>query len=335
MSTLGYNIIVLALLAAIVTGAGVYLTIFDQPKELEQLEEAEKLARLRQAEVTSLLAEEGTSARVAEEAIAKWRARYKVIPQKLNSADVINYINQRSRTGFKNFDVVVEGTDRTSDYSTYSLRITGRGYYSSLYKFIWEVENSRDFYRVKDLQLENIDLMAEDEVTGNNKLEVMVSFSMRVEAFFGGKNGLSAPVGEDDLGAEDDLLPTSAANLDLPPVPADVLPDERPAVNPFFPLILDQIPPNTYDLLDVESASLFSIVEGKAVFRHRDDFVKLGVGDPVYLGEITYINPSEGLVIARLNKGGIIDEVELTLETGEAYRQAFGTSRLAPAKPTN
>ena len=335
MSTLGYNIIVLALLAAIVTGAGVYLTIFDQPKDLAQLEEAEKMARLRQAEVTSLLAEEGTSARVAEEAIAKWRARYKVIPQKLNSADVINYINQRSRSGFKNFDVVVEGTDATPDYSTYSLRITGRGYYTSLYKFIWEVENSRDFYRVKDLQLENIDLMAEDEVTGNNKLEVMVSFSLRIEAFFGGKNGLSAPIGADDMSAEDDLLPTSAANLDLPPVPADVLPDARPATNPFFPLILDQIPPNTYDLLDIESASLFSIVEGKAVFRYRDDFVKLGVGDPIYLGEITYINPSEGRVIARLNKGGIIDEVELNLETAESYRQAFGNSRLAPAKPTN
>jgi hypothetical protein len=335
MSTLGYNIIVLALLAAIVTGTGVYLTMFQQPKDLEQLEEAEKMARLRQAEVTSLLAEEGTSNRVAQEAIAKWRARYKVIPQKLNSADVINYINQRSRSGFKNFDTVVEGTNSNSDYSTYSLRITGRGYYSSLYKFIWEVENSRDFYRVKDLQLENIDLVTQDEVTGNNKLEVMVSFSMKIEAFYGGKNGLSAPIGEEDLGAEDDLLPTSASNLDLPPVPAEILPDEKPAANPFFPLILDQIPPNTYDLMDIESADLFSIVEGKAVFRYRDEYVKLGVGDPVYLGEITYINPSDGRVIARLNKGGIIDEVELTLDTGEAYRQAFGTSRLAPAKPTN
>lgn len=335
MTTLGYNIIVLALLAAIVTGAGVYMTMFEQPREIEQLQEAEKMARLRQAEVTSLLAEEGTSSRVAEEAIAKWRARYKVIPAKLNSADVINYINQRSRTGFKNFDVVVEGTNRTADFSTFSLRITGRGYYTSLYKFVWEVENSRDFYRVRDLQLENIDLVSEDEETGNNKLEVMVSFSMRVEAYFGGQNGLSAPVGEDDLGAEDDLLPTSASNLDLPPVPADILPDARPATNPFFPLILDQIPPNTYDLMDIEEAELYSIVEGKAVFHYKDDFVKLGVGDPVYLGEIVYVNPSEGRVVARLNKGGIIDEVELTLATAESYRQAFGLSRLAPAKPTN
>lgn len=335
MSTLGYNIIVLALLAALVTGAGVYLTIFEQPKDLEELAEAEKMARLRQAEVTSLLAEEGTSNRVAQEAIAKWRARYKVIPAKLNSADIINYINQRSRTGFKNFDVVVEGTTSNADFSTYGLRITGRGYYTSLYKFIWEVENSRDFYRVRDLQLENIDLVTEDEETGNGKLEVMVSFSMRVEAYFGGKNGLSAPVGDDDLGAEDDLLPTSASNLDLPPVPVDILPDARPATNPFFPLILDQIPPNTYGLMDVEQAELFSIVEGRAVFRYEEEFVKLGVGDPVYLGEITMVDPSRGLVVARLNKGGIIDEVELKLDTGEAYRQAFGVSRLAPAKPTN
>jgi hypothetical protein len=335
MSTLGYNIIVLAILAVLVTGAGIWLTFVEQPKEIEELVEAEKMARLREAEVTSLLAEEGTSSRIAEEAIAKWRARYKVIPQDLNSADVMNYINQRTRTGFKNFDVVIEGTRSNADFSTYSLRVTGRGYYSSLYKFIWEVENSRDFYRVSDLNLENIDLMTDDEETGNKKLEVMVSFSMRVEAYYGGQNGLSAPLGEEDLAAEDDLLPTSAANLDLPPVPADILPDSRPPINPFFPLILEQIPPNTYGLLNMEKATLIGIVGGKAILRDEAQDATLGVGDPVYLGEITSVNPAEGLVVARLNKGGIIDQIELRLETGDSFRQAVGSSRLAPAEPTN
>lgn len=335
MSTLGYNIVVLAVLAVLVTGAGIWVTFVEQPKQIDELVEAEKMARLREAEVTSLLAEEGTSNRIAQEAIAKWRARYKVIPQDLNSADVMNYINQRTRTGFKSFDVVVEGTRSNQDFSTYSLRITGRGYYTSLYRFIWEVENSRDFYRVSNLSLENIDLTTEDEETGNNKLEVMVSFSMRVEAYFGGKNGLSAPLGEDDLGAEDDLLPTSAANLDLPPVPADILPDSRPAINPFFPLILDQVPPNTYGLLDMEKATLVGIVGGKAILHDGEQNITLGVGDPVYLGEITSISPADGLVVARLNKGGIIDQVELQLETGDSFRQAVGASRLAPAEPTN
>jgi len=331
MSTLGYNIVVLALLAALVVGAGIWLTFMEQPRELDELEEAEKMARLREAEVEALLAEEGTSSRIAREAISKWRARYKVIPNQLNSADVMNYVNQRTRSGFKNFDVVVEGTTTTPDFSTYTLRITGRGYYNSLYRFVWEVENSRDFYRVRDLSLENIDLMTEDEETGNDRMEVMVSFSMKVDAYYGGQNGLSAPIGEDDLGAEDDLLPTSAANLDLPPVPADVLPDERPATNPFFPLILEQIPPNTYNLVDVEKAELIGIAEGKAIFRHGGESVKLGVGDEVYLGAITLVNPADGRVTARLNKGGIIDQVELQLATGDSFRQAVGDSRLTPA----
>jgi len=331
MSTLGYNIVVLLLLFALVTGAGVYLTIFEQPKEIERLEQAEKLARLKQAEVTSLLAEEATSSSVAEEAIRKWRARYKVIPQQLNSADVMNYLNHRTMTGFKNFDVVMDGSRTTPDFSYFTINVQGKGYFSSLYRFIWEVENSRDFYRIRDLSLEHIDLMVEDEQTGNNKLQVMVSFSMKVDAYYGGKNGLSAPLGSDDALAEESLLPTSAGNLDLPPVPRGVLPKERPDINPFRPLILEVIPPNTYNLLDVEDAQLVSIVGGKAVFLWKDDFVTVGLGDPVYLGQITRIDVTEGIVSARLNKGGIVDEIEQTLDTGERFRQAFGPANLAPA----
>lgn len=331
MSTLGYNIIVLLLLFAIVTGAGIYLTIFEQPKEIERLEQAEKVARLKQAEVTSLLAEEATSNTVAEEAIRKWRARYKVIPSNLNSADVMNYINQRTISGFKNFDVQMEGTKATPDFSNYTVSVKGRGFFSSLYKFIWEVENSRDFYRIRDLTLEHIDLTTEDEKTGNNKLQVMVSFSMKIDAYYGGKNGLSAPIGEDDGITENLLLPTSSGNLGLPPVPKSVLPKERPDINPFYPLILETIPPNTYDLLDMENATLMSIVSGKAVFVYKDEFVTVGLGDPVYLGAITRIDVMEGIVSARLNKGGIVDEVEHKLESGERFRQAFGPQSLSPA----
>lgn len=331
MSTLGYNIIILLLLFVLVTGAGVYVTFVEQPKEIERLEQAEKVARLKQAEVTSLLAEEATSNTVAEEAIRKWRARYKVIPANLNSADVMNYINQRTISGFKNFDVQMEGSKSTADFSNYTISVKGRGYFSSLYKFIWEVENSRDFYRIRDLSLEHIDLTSEDEKTGNNKLQVMVSFSMKVDAYYGGKNGLSAPLGSDDRLGEEFLLPTSAGNLDLPPVPLSFLPKERPDINPFYPLILENIPPNTYDLLDLENAELISIANGKAVFSYKDEFVSVGLGDPVYLGEITRIDVMEGIVSARLNKGGIVDEVEHKLETGERFRQAFGPQSLSPA----
>ncbi|NND71652.1 MAG: hypothetical protein HKN43_08735 [Rhodothermales bacterium] len=331
MSNIAYNIIILAFLAALVTAGGIYVTFVKQPKEIEKLEQTEKVARLKEAEVSALIAEENTSSKAAKEAINKWRARYKVIPAKLTSADVVNFVNQRSLSGFKTFDIEVEGNTSTQDFRYYTLKLSGRGYYNSLYKFIWEVENHRDFYRIRDLQLDQMDLLTKDEETGNNKMQVMVSFKMKLDAYYGGASGLSAPIG--DPMSEDEILPTSASNVDLPPVPSGVLPKSRPEINPFYPLILDEVPPNTYERLNMDEAVLVSIVGNEAIMQAGEAYFQLRVGDLVYLGEITRVDASDGLVAARLNRGGIIDEVELKLETGDNYRQALGSVRLAPVEP--
>ncbi len=330
MSNIAYNVIILALLAVLVTGGGVYMTFVKQPKEIEKLEQAEKIARLKEAEVSALLAEENSSSETAREAVQKWKARYKVIPAKLTSADVVNFVNQRSLSGFKNFDIVVESNNSTPDFKYYTLKISGRGFYTSLYQFIWEVENHRDFYRIRDVQLDQIDLITQDEETGNNKSQVMVSFNFKLDSYYGGSTGLSAPIG--DPLSEDEVLPTSAANVDLPPVPSGVLPKSRPEVNPFYPLILEDVPPNTYERINMDEATLVSIVGREAVVKEGEQYHQVKVGDQVYLGEITRIDANEGKVVARLNRGGIIDEVELIMETGDTYRQAIGPVRLAPVE---
>ncbi len=332
MSNLGYNIIILATCWLLVTGAGVYVTYFEQPKEVERLEKAEKLARLRQAEVTALLAEETSSTAMAQEIITKWRARYKIIPEALKTPDIVGYLNRLTAVGFKNFDVKFSSNQSGQDFGTYTFKASGRAYYTSLYKFIWEVENNRNFYRVRNLALDQIDLVSENKETGKNELQVLVSFKMDIDAYYGGVTGLSA--GDEGLVGlfESDGLPiTQADGAERPPVPSYVLPEMKPITNPFYPLILNAIPPNTYDLLEVENAVLVSIVgENKAVFLEDGDYVTLGLGDPVYLGQITLIDPTEGRVLARLNRGGIIDEVEMLLQTGERFRQAEGDVRLSP-----
>lgn len=332
MSNLGYNIIILATCWALVTGAGVWVTFFEQPEELERLEKAEKLARLRQAEVTALLAEQSTSSKMAQEIITKWRARYKLIPDELKSPDIVGYLNRLTAIGFKNFDVKFAENRRGRDFGTYTFKANGRAYYTSLYKFIWEIENNRNFYRIRDLTLDQIDLVTENEETGTDELQVLVSFSMSIDAFYGGANGLSAG-DEGFVGLfESDGLPINKADgAERPPVPSYVLPEMKPPTNPFYPLIMDAVPPNTYNLLDVEQAKLVSIIgSDKAVFVEGNEYKTLGVGDPVYLGEITLIDPTNDRVLARLNRGGIIDEVEMTMQTGERFRQALGPVRLSP-----
>ena len=101
---------------------------------------------------------------------------------------------------------------------------------------------------------------------------------MSLNAYYSGTEGVSAP---EELFAElmeGELLPTGWSSQ-LPPVPKDILPSNSPAINPFYPGVLKNIPPNTDGLLEIESdgSQLISLVGGKAVFRDETGYRTLGV----------------------------------------------------------
>lgn len=324
-----YNIVIITLIWIVVISVGVYITMMKQPEELERAEKAEKVERLKQTELASLASEHATSLARADDAVQKWRARYKVIPRELTGPEVVGYLNELTQSGFENFDVKYQGVSNTPDYSTHTFNAEGRGYFTDLYRIIWELENNRYFYRVSNLNLDHIDLITEDKETGRDRMKVMVSFRFVITSYFGGTEGMSAPL-EEDPTVDENTLTISRAKSDLPPVPKAVLPNERPDVNPFFPLIMDNIPPNTHGLIDLEEAELVSIVGEQAFFKEAGELRPVGVGGNVYLGQITQIDPIEGVVNARLNKGGIIDQVEIYLQSGEVSQSSVGAVRRAP-----
>ena len=323
-----YNIILLAVLWVAVVGVGIYVTMFEQPDRLERVEKAVKVEQLKVSELASLTSEHMNAQNLADEAVQRWRSRYKVIPDSLSGPAVVGYFNELTKRGFENFDVRYQGASAGEDYNTHTFDVTGRGYFTDLYRIIWELENNRYFYRIGNLKLDHIDLVTEDKETGREQMKVMVSFDFKVSAFFGGAEGLSAP-GEDGT-ANENALPVSRAKSDMPPVPSSVLPNARPDINPFFPLIMDRIPPNTHGLINVEAAELVSIAGGLAYFREDGELRTAAEGDNVYLGQITEIDPIEGVVRARLNKGGIIDQVELELQSGEMSQRSVGAINRAP-----
>lgn len=308
------NTLVLAAVLAAAVGAGLYVTKKRQPAELERLEQEETALRLRQAEVAELLVEQAESREAAEAALRRWNARYKVLPERLSSPEVVDYLNALSASGFKHFDVTLQGTRRQSDHSALSYGVQGRGYLESLYRLVWNVENGRGLYRINDLRISG----APDEVpnpeTDIPRMVHLVDFSFSIEAYFGGAEGMSAPEA-------------------LVSVPEHVLPARAPARDLFFPLVLDVLPPNTDNLVDVERDSLVSVVGNGAVFRDAVGTRSVREGERVYLGTLTSVDPAEARVTADLNKGGIRERVELRLATGERYRQALGPVRLTPVAP--
>ncbi len=331
MGKIGYSVLVMGALWIIVIAFGVYM-MNAKKIDLDRAVKAEKVVRLKKAELDELFLKQTSSEAAAKDATRRWFARYKIIPEELKSPDVIGYLNGLTASGFKNFDVTSTGTKTEPDFSYHTYAVDGRAYFSSLYKFIWDIENNRNFYRINNLTLDEIDLITADRKSGKERMQIMVSFRMSLNAYYSGTEGVSAP---EELFAElmeGELLPTGWSSQ-LPPVPKDILPSNSPAINPFYPGILKNIPPNTDDLLEIEvtGTELISIVGGKAVFRDESGYRTLGIGDSIYLGEITDIDPLEGRVLARLNKGGIIDEVEVFLQSEDSYRRAMGGTRLTPS----
>ena len=309
MSNDTLNTIVLSVVLLLVTGFGTYMTQKKQPARLERLEQEETALRLRQAEVEELLVEKAGSSERAADALRRWNSRYKVLPDHLTSPAVVEYLNALSSSGFKTFDVSMGGLSRGGEYSTLSYTVQGEGYFGSLYQFIWNVENSRGLYRVENLDVEAITVSRPNPETGVDRREDIVRFAMTIRAYFAGAEGMTAP----------DSFIT---------VPDYVLPARTAAANPFFPLVLDALPPNTDNLVDIENDSLVSVIGQMAVFRDELGARPVRVGDRVYLGQISQIDQNEAFVVAELNKGGIRERVEISLATGERYRQAIGGSRL-------
>ncbi len=331
MGNIYQNIFALGVCFVLVTGGGVYLTFFEQPEEMERLKKAEQLAKSKQVEMEGLMLEVTSSEDEVDQVMRRWRSRYKIIPADLVSEEVISYLNKKTRTGFNPFDIVFRQMTTGPSFNKYIFEVTGRGNFNKLYDLIWSVENERRFYRISNLELSHFDLISTDQETNRDKLEILVSFSFVLDAYFGGAAGLSA--GDDFGGAFSSENGVLTPLPDLSQLPPGILPTRRTSLNPFLPLILDQIPPNTLGLLEIDKADLVSIVGGEAVFETKDGFVSLAVGDNVYLGQITEIDPREGLVRARLNKGGIIDEIEIYLDTEEQFRQAQGALNLTPSNP--
>ena len=302
------------ILAILVGGAGMYITEIRQPAELQRIDDERMLARMQKAEVEQLLVEEAQTSESADDAVRKWRARYKYVPAAMETADILQYLEGLSRTGFEDFSIEMQGVTPRRDFKVHTFSLSGTALYGDLYNLIWQLENNREFYRIQDLEVSQVDVFDENPQTGERRRHSMVKFSMSLLAYFDGIDGLTA------------------RSEELMPVPEQLLPARSPAQNSFVPLIRPDPPPNDKLLVEMEGAELVSIIGSKAIVEDSRGQHVLETGDAVYLGEIVLIDPIKILVRARLNKGGIVENVELKLSEDKqaVFRRAQGRQQLRP-----
>ena len=315
MSNEVINSLILSVFLAAAVGAGYYVTKTQQPVRLAEVEAEIEAIESRSVEIEGLLAEEALASDDAAQTFARWNTRYKVLPAELSSPDVVAYLNALSARGFQRFDISLTGLTPGADASFYTYQVNGEAYFESLYAFVWHLENSRGLYRLRDLSIKKLVTEVPNLDTGVPRQIVLAEFSFVVDAYFSGNSDLSAP--------DSAVVP-----------PPSAFPPRRTPINPFFPYIFEQLPPNTDDRVDVEVDSLVSVIGGTAVFARDGALRQLRSGDAVYLGRIGNVDPSRGRVSVELNKGGIRERVQLDVMTGERYRQHIGGTTLIGRKTT-
>lgn len=330
MSDVGINELILLVGLLLVAGAGTYLTYFQQAEELDTLTTEVQTQRQELEQINALYDELAMAEVEAKQAYTTWQTRYKLIPATVTSPEIVRYLTDLTQEGFMSFDIQSAGVTNQDGYRFRTYRATGRAYFYHLYRFLWKLENNRAFYRVRNLRLQHMDMRETDDETGRTTMDVVVPFEMDIDVLHGGPKDLDNPPAALGL-PEADRLPVAQTN-NRPPVPQRVLPRAQPPLDPFYPLILKDLPPNEHGRMNIETARLISIVEGKAVFRTSDGVQRLGEGDRVYLGRIVEVDPARGRVVARLNRGGIADTIELQLPGENWLERARGPQEAEPAQ---
>jgi len=288
MSTkLKNTLIILVIFLGIFLSAGFYSFVIhkskirDREKRIKDL----KLFQLDTEALTRQLA--SLKKRVAELDSVLANRKYN-IPYKFSQAGFFDFVNQVSY-GFSSnsfVNVEFEETETAPNFNIYNYTVSGTAEFSDLDRMIYAIEESKQLKKISDMALSNnvkVDKDGTPHFLVNYKFKVKVYYSLNDRFFV------------KDV-KENPLVP-------------------NPAYDFFYPLIRNEIPPNSDHLLDVQTAQLLALIpDGAFLSDASGNTYLLWEGDQVYLGYLTNIDYQNSVVNFVLNKGGIIENVSLKLE---------------------
>jgi hypothetical protein len=277
----------LGLMVILLLIGGIYIFVFQRGKLNEKKIKLRELESVNyntdQLNFTLLELEKKESALDSILAARKFN-----IPQNLSSIKFFNFINVISNGFSPNTQVDVEFTDQKKEkkFPFYEYKITGNGPYNDVYKLIYSIEQSKELKKIKSMTLTNQIATDKDGVPN-----FVVNFTASINVFFSLDNRFTT-----NSFVENNLFTELKRDA-------------------FYPLIRTQIPPNVDDLLDVQGAKLLALIpEGAFLADTKGNTYLLWEGEQVYLGYLTKIDYEHNAVTFILNKGGIIERVELGID---------------------
>ena len=281
-STLG----LVALLLLILIVGGVYIFVFQGKSISEKREKLDEL-NINAYDPEELSARYQGLLKRSAELDSILASRKFNIPQNLSSIKFFNFVNGIVTNFSELTSVNVEYIDQKQDkeFFFYDYKLTGGGTYNEVYKLIYAIEQSKELKKVHALSLGNLIKTDPEDIP-----QFLVSFEMTVRIYFSSDNRFAPAEFKEN-------------NLSTGPI-----------YDAFYPLIRNEIPPNIDELLDVQGAKLLALIpEGAFIADTKGNTYLVWEGEQVYLGYLTKIDYNNSSVSFILNKGGIIERVNLEL----------------------
>jgi len=282
------NTLVLIVLFVLIVAAGIVYNYIIQKNSISDRET--RLSKLKTfnyqtSEITKQLEDLSQRANVLDSLLASRRFN---IPFNLSSIKFFNFMNSISTSFSPVTKFNVEYIDKfdVKDFTYYEYKITGNGEYNDIFKIIYSIEHSKELKKIKSITISNT--VSSDE---NKTPEFLVRCTIIANVYFAHNDRFSTKkLFENDL--------TSSTQYDV-----------------FYPLIRTEIPPNNEDLLDVQGAKLLALIpEGAFLTDTGGKTYLLWEGEQIYLGYLTKIDYENNTVKFIINKGGIIENISLSLE---------------------
>lgn len=287
------TLVLLALLLIILISGGAYL-YFVQGKDLDTKREKLKELQAKALDPQELLARYQSLLVKSNELDSILANREFNIPQNLSSIKFYNFVNNITNGYSDKAQVNIEYLEQKQEkeFFYHEYKLSGFGYFNEVYNLIFAIEQSKELKKVSNINLGNLVNTKENEAP-----VYLVSFTINARTYFSTDNRFApATFVENNLGA-----PT--------------------LYDAFYPLIRNEIPPNIDELLDVQGATLLALIpEGAFIADSKGNTYLIWEGEQVYLGYLTKIDYQNSRVSFILNKGGIIEKVDLELDRTELIK---------------
>jgi hypothetical protein len=276
------NTLVLGVLWLVVTAAGLFWWAFWQPRQIKKINKETLTINKELEDLPGLTDEVQRLTAQYQDVKRRYDSRSKEIPQFDISSQTYGYMSRGiDEAGFLKFNMKFMGTreQASSGYNAYQLDY-GEAQFENLFKFVYFLENGRRLYKIASMRLDQREAIDSD----TKEVTKWIAFGMEIHAYF----VRNVPELSTSLAAK---------TLTMIPSPYD------PFRNMITQTLSTEVPPGE---INADNVDVKAVLPGKAFVLSDGTLVVLHLGDKVWRGNVTQINPAASAVEFMLDEGGVL-----------------------------